>query len=138
MKQGFDPPSEAAPQQRAADKFARYALLAIVLAAGAVFFNMIKLFLVPVILAAVTVGLFSPLLCLAAPDNPRAKIPQRLCLLRDALVGDFASLFHGGQSGNTGGCSPVSERWTTGQGAFGGKHDGSAAVIFPAPETTPG
>lgn len=61
MKQGFDPPSEAAPQQRAADKFARYALLAIVLAAGAVFFNMIKPFLVPVILAAVTVGLFSPL-----------------------------------------------------------------------------
>jgi predicted PurR-regulated permease PerM len=61
MKQELDPPSEAAPRQRAADKFARYALLAIVLATAAVFFNMIKPFLVPVILAAVTVGLFSPL-----------------------------------------------------------------------------
>jgi predicted PurR-regulated permease PerM len=44
-----------------ADKFARYSLVAIVLAAAAVFVAMIRPFLVPVILAAVSVGLFFPL-----------------------------------------------------------------------------
>ncbi len=45
---------------RGGDKFARYSLLLIVLAATVVFLSMIKAFLVPVILAAVNVGLFSP------------------------------------------------------------------------------
>ena len=45
---------------RGADKFARYSLLLIVLAATVVFLSMIRVFLVPVILAAVNVGLFSP------------------------------------------------------------------------------
>lgn len=43
------------------DRFARYSLLVLVLAAGVVFLIMIKAFLVPVILAAVTAGLFFPL-----------------------------------------------------------------------------
>jgi predicted PurR-regulated permease PerM len=47
-------------QQVRTDKIARYALLLIVLAATAAFFNMIKAFLVPMILAAVFAGLFFP------------------------------------------------------------------------------
>ena len=42
------------------DKIARYSLLLIVLAATVAFFNMIKAFLVPMILAAVFAGLFFP------------------------------------------------------------------------------
>jgi predicted PurR-regulated permease PerM len=56
-----DPPSEAGLQQHAADNFARHSLLALLLAATVVFFSMIKPFLAPVILAAVSVGLFAPL-----------------------------------------------------------------------------
>ncbi len=47
-------------QRLRADKFARYFLLFIVLAAAVLFFIMIKAFLVPVILAAVFAGLFFP------------------------------------------------------------------------------
>jgi predicted PurR-regulated permease PerM len=47
-------------QRFRADKFARYFLLFIVLAAAVLFFIMIKAFLVPVILAAVFAGLFFP------------------------------------------------------------------------------
>jgi predicted PurR-regulated permease PerM len=50
-----------ASQPYGADRFAGYALLVIVLAAAAVFLSMMRPFLVPVILAAVSVGLFSPL-----------------------------------------------------------------------------
>jgi predicted PurR-regulated permease PerM len=46
--------------RRRAEKFGRYSLLLIVLLAGAVFFNMIKAFLVPIILAGVFAGLFYP------------------------------------------------------------------------------
>src|SRR5512134_912272 len=44
-----------------AQKFSRYFLLALVLVVGVAFLYMIKLFLVPVILAAVFAGLFYPL-----------------------------------------------------------------------------
>jgi len=47
-------------QPYSADKFARYSLLIIFLVAAVVFLNMIKEFLVPVILAAVIAGLFFP------------------------------------------------------------------------------
>lgn len=47
-------------QPSSGDRFARYSLLVIVLVAAVVFFTMIKAFLVPVILAAVIAGLFSP------------------------------------------------------------------------------
>jgi predicted PurR-regulated permease PerM len=47
-------------QRLRAEKFARYSLLLIVLAAAAIFLNMVKVFLVPVILAAVFAGLFYP------------------------------------------------------------------------------
>lgn len=43
-----------------AEKFARYSLLLLVLGAGIAFLNMVKVFLVPVILAAVFAGLFYP------------------------------------------------------------------------------
>ena len=41
-----------------AEKFSRYFLLVVLIGTGAVFFNMIKIFLIPIILAAVFVGLF--------------------------------------------------------------------------------
>jgi predicted PurR-regulated permease PerM len=47
-------------QRLRAEKFARYSLLSIVILTGAVFFNMVKAFFVPVILAAVFAGLFHP------------------------------------------------------------------------------
>ncbi len=47
-------------QQLRAQKFARYSLLLLVLGVGAVFFNMIKGFLVPIVLAAVFASLFYP------------------------------------------------------------------------------
>jgi predicted PurR-regulated permease PerM len=46
--------------RRRAEKFGRYSLILIVLAAGAVFVTMIKAFLVPMILAGVFAGLFYP------------------------------------------------------------------------------
>ena len=57
------PPATARPltlQRLRAEKFARYSLLFIVLLTGVVFFNMVKIFFVPVILAAVFAGLFHP------------------------------------------------------------------------------
>ena len=47
-------------QQLRAQKFARYSLLLLVIGVGAVFFNMIKAFLVPIVLAAVFASLFYP------------------------------------------------------------------------------
>jgi len=47
-------------QRLRAEKFARYSLLFIVVVTGIVFFNMVKVFFVPVILAAVFAGLFHP------------------------------------------------------------------------------
>ena len=47
-------------QQLRAQRFARYSLLLLVLGVGAVFFNMIKAFLVPIVLAAVFASLFYP------------------------------------------------------------------------------
>ncbi len=44
-----------------AEKFSRYFLLVVLLAIGVVFFNMVKVFVVPVMLAAVFSGLFYPL-----------------------------------------------------------------------------
>lgn len=59
-----EPPSTASRmlmlQRLRAEKFARYSLLVIVLFTGVVFFNMVKVFFVPVILAAVFAGLFYP------------------------------------------------------------------------------
>src|SRR5437660_4850919 len=59
---GTGPSSQKANrfQQLRAQKFARYSLLLLVLGVGAVFFNMIKAFLVPIILAAVFASLFYP------------------------------------------------------------------------------
>jgi predicted PurR-regulated permease PerM len=53
-----DRPSDLRLPSHRADKFARYSLLLIVLATSVVFLNMIKAFLVPVILASVNAGLF--------------------------------------------------------------------------------
>ncbi len=47
-------------QRLRAEKFARYSLLFIVVLTGVLFFNMVKVFFVPVILAAVFAGLFHP------------------------------------------------------------------------------
>lgn len=47
-------------QRLRAEKFARHALLFLVLLAGVVFYNLVKMFVVPVILAAVFAGLFYP------------------------------------------------------------------------------
>jgi predicted PurR-regulated permease PerM len=44
-----------------AEKLSRYFLLAVLIGIGAVFFNMVKIFLVPVMLAAVFAGIFYPL-----------------------------------------------------------------------------
>jgi len=55
---GQDGPSSLRWQRLRADKFARYFLLFFVLGAAVLFFNMIKAFLVPMILAAVFAGLF--------------------------------------------------------------------------------
>src|SRR6185436_1178588 len=44
-----------------AEKFARYSLLILVIATGIVFFTMVRIFIVPVILAAVFAGMFYPL-----------------------------------------------------------------------------
>ncbi len=44
-----------------AEKFSRYFLLVVLIAIGVVFFNMIKVFVVPVMLAAVFSGIFYPL-----------------------------------------------------------------------------
>ena len=52
--------SKPGVQPYGGDRFARYSLLIIVLVATVVFLNMIKDFLVPVILAAVIAGLFFP------------------------------------------------------------------------------
>lgn len=43
-----------------AEKFSRYFLLVVLIGITAIFFNMIKIFFVPVVLAAVFVGLFQP------------------------------------------------------------------------------
>ena len=53
--------NEPGSEPYGADKFARYSLVVILLASAAVFVGMIRPFLVPVILAAVSAGLFSPL-----------------------------------------------------------------------------
>jgi len=53
-------PLKPGVQPYGGDRFARYSLLIIVLVATVVFLNMIKAFLVPVILAAVIAGLFFP------------------------------------------------------------------------------
>ena len=64
---GAAPAFEAAPrrllalQRLRAEKFARYSLLAIVLLTGITFLSMVKVFFVPVVLAAVFAGLFYPL-----------------------------------------------------------------------------
>src|SRR6185436_1734729 len=65
-----DPSGEKSPSEKTsaaqlglhlrAEKFAHHSLLLFVLAAGIVFFTVIKAFLVPVILAAVFAGLFYP------------------------------------------------------------------------------
>jgi predicted PurR-regulated permease PerM len=47
-------------QRLRAEKFAHYSLLLLILATGIVFFKIVKVFLVPVILAAVFAGLFYP------------------------------------------------------------------------------
>lgn len=44
-----------------AEKFSRYFLLVVLVGIGVVFFNMIKIFVIPIVLAAVFVGLFYPL-----------------------------------------------------------------------------
>jgi predicted PurR-regulated permease PerM len=54
------PPRTLTLQRLRAEKFARYSLLFIVVLTGVVFFNMVKAFFVPVILAAVFAGLFHP------------------------------------------------------------------------------
>jgi hypothetical protein len=58
--QTHEKPEQTAAQPHDGDRFARYSLLIIVLVATVVFLNMIKDFLVPVILAAVIAGLFFP------------------------------------------------------------------------------
>jgi predicted PurR-regulated permease PerM len=59
----LEPPSATVPaaQPAPAEKLSRYFLLAVLIGIGAVFFNMVKIFLVPVMLAAVFAGIFYPL-----------------------------------------------------------------------------
>lgn len=58
----LESPSAAAPaaQPSPAEKLSRYFLLFLLIGTGVVFFNMVKIFLVPVILAAVFAGIFYP------------------------------------------------------------------------------
>jgi predicted PurR-regulated permease PerM len=57
------PPSSTVPRffRLRARKFARYSLLLMLLVTGLIFLNMVKIFLVPIILAAVFAGLFYPM-----------------------------------------------------------------------------
>src|SRR5262245_25008936 len=47
--------------RRRAERFARYFLLILVICTGIAFFNMVRIFVVPVILAAVFAGMFYPM-----------------------------------------------------------------------------
>jgi len=47
--------------RKRAERFARYSLLILVVCTGVAFFNMVRIFIVPVILAAVFAGMFYPL-----------------------------------------------------------------------------
>ena len=58
---GPAPPSISRHHRRRAEKFARYSLLILLLCTGVAFFNMVRIFVVPVILAAVFAGMFYPL-----------------------------------------------------------------------------
>src|SRR4026209_2870233 len=55
------PPRVPRHHRLRAEKFARYSLLILVIVTGVVFFTMIRIFIVPVILAAVFAGMFYPL-----------------------------------------------------------------------------
>ena len=100
------------------DRFARYSLLIIVLVATVVFFNMIKAFLVPVILAAVIAGLFFPFYAWLLKRTRGRQVSKLVCVLRTALIGTLASGFRCREPGRARGGSPVSERRTTGPGVF--------------------
>ncbi|MCI0695392.1 AI-2E family transporter [candidate division KSB1 bacterium] len=55
------PERPAILQEEKTEKLSRYFLLAVLIGIGVVFFNMVKIFLVPVMLAAVFAGIFYPL-----------------------------------------------------------------------------
>jgi predicted PurR-regulated permease PerM len=55
------PPEVSRRHRVRAQRFARYSLLILVIATGIVFFNMVRIFVVPVILAAAFAGIFYPM-----------------------------------------------------------------------------